>query len=31
MDKSYIVFVLEADPKYYSRAQQFYKNLIENK
>lgn len=30
-DKSYICWVLEADPKYYSRAQQFYKNLIDGK
>ena len=29
-DKSYVAFVMGADPKYYSRVQNFYKSLIEN-
>ena len=28
-DKSYVAFVMGADPKYYSRVQNFYKSLIE--
>ena len=28
-DKSYVAFVLEADPKYYSRAQAYYPNLLD--
>ena len=28
-DKPYIAWLLEADPKYYSRAQLFYTNLLD--
>lgn len=28
-DKSYVAWVLEADPKYYSKAQLFYTNLLD--
>ena len=28
-DKEYICFILQADPKYYSKIQKYYKNLIE--
>ena len=31
IDKSYVAWVLEAEPKYYSRAQLFYTNLLEGK
>jgi hypothetical protein len=30
-DKPYVAWVLEADPKYYSRAQLFYTNLLDGK
>ncbi len=31
IDKPYVAFVLEADPKYYSRAQVYYTNLLQDK
>ena len=30
-DKEYVVWILGADPKYYSKIQTYYKNLIEAK
>ncbi len=29
LDKSYVVFCLEQDPKYYRKIQEYYKKLIE--
>jgi uncharacterized protein (DUF3820 family) len=31
IDKPYIAWILQADPKYYSRAQLFYTNLLDGK
>ena len=30
LDKSYVCFCMEGDPKYYRRIQDYYKNLIES-